>query len=500
MTKIVRSETATLRLIEGSRRDAARPSDALPRPPAPEFSAPELAAEMAELFAMALLRDTGFAALSNPHATVRVDAGAEFTLHEVLCDLRNLSWNDPRALLSSASRVVAYSRASQGESDHRRAIRWNGDGQLTLQSLFRNGVATVSGPARVSGFLAEDHAVATPSGPVPGPGEDAQMSDWVCWCAAQSGAGLRIPSQTPAAALPATPADLARRLARTPIARPFHNAALRAMSSGTRFDNGLQGAHGASGWTASRLFALLAEAETLAHRVAFVRGADADRLSRPAVTAARMSVHLAREERAASRDGAAMRGAAEELAATSPELLGWMGRANTKMRDASRLSENLFLPLLQHDDTPPHPADFASLVSVAGALATILKAVFDTEDHGPLRLEGERHSDPDLARDADLMVSNAAMVRSVLSTHYPGENHQDMRIGERIALNLIRHRLQTDNRSAALGFTDFDGRAVSIVAHPRSFGRGHAELYRDGALVAWPQDEERPAAHLTAVV
>ena len=57
----------------------------------------------------------------------------------------------------------------------------------------------------------------------------------------------------------------------------------------------------------------------------------------------------------------------------------------------------------------------------------------------------------------------------------------------------------TIDRGLSLGFTDFDGRAVTVSAHPGALGAGHASLRIDGRLAPWPLEQSRTAAHLAVV-
>lgn len=484
-------EQGRLHLIAGG-AGGGRTGAALALPDAPQFSAPELAAEMAELFTFGLLRDCPIAELGNPHAIVPVDAACRFTLHEMLCELRNLSWCDAGSAASLAQ------RAERGATlaGHRQTLRWNDDGQLTLRTAFRSGVQHQQGAA-LSALIAADHSVAEPCGPLAPLPETAPVSDWVHWCAMHSGAGLRLPGAVvdPAAA-PSTLGGLAAQVQSMPPSRPFLNAALGSLAAATPLDPGLQGAP----WKSGRLFAVLADAERRAVRAAVRTMTRADRLSRPAVIAARLSVFLERDDASSGPETASLQAAATELATATPNLLNWVTGLNTVLRGKQRLQHCLFLPLIPAGQMPPHPANVASHVVVAGALATVLKAVFDTSPAPQLSAVGTTASDPQLARELDALASNVAMARVVLGTHFPAENHQDLRLGETIGLQVLRECLERDNRSARVTLRNFDGQEVQVVAHPRVFGRGFAELHCAGQPVAWPQDKANPAAHLTAVV
>lgn len=487
-------ETAppVFRVIDGGGRTKQRTLPTLP--PAPGFCAEELAAEMSVLFALALAQDTPLPLLHDPHTVLDRSRSDEATLHDLLCELRNLRWFDAEQTVSSAKKV-ASSPARQDETDRRRSLYWNGDGQLTLRTLTRGGVV-------LRGIASRNHTpLRIKAHPVPGhgdaetPGPDAPLDAWQHWCAGERGArSCSSPQSTPQA--DATLRALAQEAQRMPAAQPFFGAALDALAGGSSLDPHLTGAALAqgSGWTGSRVLSLMAEAETLALRLAGQRGRHADRLTRPVVTAARMSVCLAQEEMLRRTD--ATIAAADELAEAAPRLLDWVGKANLASRGPLRFARSLFLPLCPVDAIPPHPADLNGHALVAGALATVIKACFDT---APLRNVDRDQQARCLAHDVDRLCSDIALARCVAATHFPAENHQDLRIGEALALGLLRDALEEDNRDAALSLTGFDGQRLDIRGSGRFFGRGHVALRIDGQPAQWPLTGTDRAHHLTAV-
>lgn len=490
MTRRTPEDRPMMRVIEGSgRARGSRPDPG--NQEAPRFSAPELAAEMAEIFAFALLGQCRLDELNDPHGAVWVDGRTRFTLHELLCELRSLSWFD-------ASRPLAGG-ALGGEAAHRRALRWSDEGQLTLRSLFRCGVLLRGDAARLSAFWASDHGPLALEPVRRPPRADAPMSAWLDWCERQNGAGLRLPEQVARRQGAMTLGAMADDLHRVPASRPFFNAVLAALARGAALDPGLGAPDTA--WRGNRLMALLANAEVRASRAVLMQALAPDRLPRPAVTAARMTVWLAREERDQDSASALYRAAADELAEAAPNLLYWVGRANAALRHGrQRFDNSLFLPLSEPCGPTLNPADCATHTAVAAALATLVKAVFDTSRRAQLQPVGIYGPTLAMGDEADLMVANVALARVVSGGYHPAENIQHMRLGQAIALQVLREALEADNRSATLGLTDFDGRTLRIEAHPRPFGRGWAELRVDGVARPWPSEAAPPAAHLTAVV
>lgn len=489
--------TGRFRVITGGGTRADH-GESLAIPPAPRMGAGELAADMAELFALGLVQDLRAEAVVDPYCAVRVDGATRFTMHELLCELRNLSWFDNNPLGSLDNPASPGSRAGQGDAGHRRATRCNSDGQLTLQSLLRGGVALrVGGPLQSTAWASDYEAGIALDPVLTHPEESAPMSDWLGWCARQSGAGLRLPGTHLRPKLDLALGDRSEALHRTPPARPFHNAALVALETGAGMDDGLP----EDGlWTGQRLLALMAQAERLARRIPMYRAGQPNRAPRPAVTAARMTVWLAREERQTDSNGALFREAADELAKAAPNLLHWVSRANRARRGPQRFDACLFLPLSGPDRQHLTPSDLASHAIVAGALATLIKAVCDTSRRAQLQMVGRRGPAQALTEQVDRLAADIGVLRSVSGGFFPAETHQDLRLGQAIALHLLRQTLEQDNRSAQLSVRDFDGQSLQITSHPRRFGRGHAELRNDGDPMDWPQEAGHPAAHLTAVV
>ncbi|MDJ0821146.1 MAG: bromoperoxidase [Paracoccaceae bacterium] len=466
----------------------------------PQLSPSELAAEMAELFALALVRNLPLAHLDDPHRAIWLDNRTRISLHDILFELRSLPFYDANFTTRyDQTDAASYSRAGQSEADHRRLLRLNGDGQLTLRTLFQAGVVQPGRSLATSAFFDSDHAVQEPAPGGALPQAEAPMSAWLHWIAADSGAGLRLPGARSATPSPETPADLAAYVANVNPARALHSAALAALARGAAFDPGLC-AEGAPVWGGPQLLALMAEAGRSATSSALLRHARADRLSRPAVFAARLSVYLARDGEEASEEDALLAQTAEELKSAAPNLLDWMTKAQTARGRNMGGAPALFLPICEPEDGPLHPGDSAAHVIVAGALATLVKAVFDTSQPAHLQMVGASGPGLALAQEADRLAANLAMGRAVGGCYFPAENQLDLRLGQALALELLRQKMEQANRSLSLDLVDFDGRALRLRASPRSFGRGHAELLIGGAPAAWPRGGLRRDAHLTAVV
>ena len=486
-----------LRVIDGGRRPDTPAGFHLQLPAAPRMGPAELAAELAELYALALVRDLPFELLQDPHCEIWIDASTHFTLHELLCELRSLSWFNDQALpFPGPVQTVLCSRTVCGDADQRRGLRLNGDGQLTLRSLFRGVVAHRGPQIRLSTLHVTDRPSCAETEPSTPPEADAPMSQWLGWIERCSGASLvqRGHAGQGQEAI-TTPRALVARLNSSHPGRIYFNAALRLLGRRAPLDPGLEAAlPGAV--SAQSLLSMMAECAERAYTAAMRMQGRADRLSRPAVTAARITALLAREDQLGDSTSE-LAACAGELAGKTPHLLHWVDRMNRAQRGPRGEGPDLHLPSL-HDDRPSHRADHVAKAVVAGALSTLLKAVFDSRRHARLRMVGSQGAGIDIGAEADRLAADVALARSVSGTFFQAENYRDLRLGEAIACHVLRRRLEAQGQSLSLGFSNFDGQLVDLAVHPRGAG-GHATLRIDGRLAPWPMEAGRGGSHLAVV-
>ncbi|SDG48820.1 bromoperoxidase [Alloyangia pacifica] len=497
MTDRTEMDRPKFRVITGGRRRGGAVAPCLMLPPPPDMGPSELAAEIAELYALALIRDVPFAALKDPHHAVWVDGSTRFTLHELLCEMRSLAWYDTRGGILSAQTV-------SDAALQRRAQRLNGEGQLTLNGLFRGVVPgqAAKGPLSLYHWIdrsaPEQREIAGAA-----PDAEAPMSAWVEWVARQSGAVLAMPTATADDLSPlATPRQLVARLQDSHPCRIHYNAALMLLARGTAFDPGL----GAGLWpegeddpvTAQRVLALMTEAADRAFEAVMRRQARADRLSPPAVTAARLGGLLARSELRAE-GGEQLREVADELQTYAPNLLHWITRLNRQSPNGLRGAMRYLLPDMSPDEIPPQPSDCALQVVVAGALSTLFKALFDTRPAPRLRMATDPEPGVDIGAEADRLAADIALSRTLSGAQLPAETHQNLRIGEALALQVLQGWMLTLGHGVSMDLVDFDGGALRLESHPRHAGDMAVALRRDGRPVRFPMVAERASVHLAVI-
>ena len=167
----------------------------------------------------------------------------------------------------------------------------------------------------------------------------------------------------------------------------------------------------------------------------------------------------------------------------------------------------LFLPMAFSQGSPAHPAYGAGHATVAGACVTMLKAWFKEEEPiGPII---RRNVHPDTLRpitmlqpketpnddlptyagsDADHMTvggelnkiaANVAMGRSMGGVHWRTDNTRSLRLGERIATIMLK-RQSTDYAETpfCLSYRSFDGALVTVE-------KGHVTVAGDPQLEAF---------------
>ena len=157
------------------------------------------------------------------------------------------------------------------------------------------------------------------------------------------------------------------------------------------------------------------------------------------------------------------------------------------------MENSLFLPMAYSAGSPNHPSYGAGHATVAGACVTILKAWFEDanlcelfsklpecgKDPGapPTILQPGRNSrteplkaycEEDAKRltihgELNKLAANVAMGRSMGGVHWRTDNTRSLRLGERVATIMLRRILPTyAERPISLSYVNFDGNRVRI--------------------------------------
>lgn len=396
--------------------------------PAPQLGGSELTAEIATLYAMALLRDVPLADFVEGNGpggcffpAGHPRAGEAASVNDIVAELRKLSWHDPG---QQPAGLGAH------ESRRRKAL-WESDSAgLTLQSLFRGSSPGCKSGPLMSQFLlvgSSDIGGKRPGGHIPRlpcegrinfgaqiidqrvafntPGQDF-MTDWPSWLDVQNGCDLRSDiCWEDGRRFIATPRDLATYVHYDQLYQAYLNACLILLEADwpNKVTPGNPIAHsraatstGFATWGGPHILSLVTEVASRALRAVRRQKFQVHRRGRPEVLAARLT--QVANGATGSMDAAAVTalqrmldemGAGDPTDTTKPGvLLHWIAERNESLNDNRPAgteavpidpAKNYLLPMAFPEGSPMHPAYGAGHATVAGACVTILKAFFRSD-------------------------------------------------------------------------------------------------------------------------
>lgn len=398
----------------------------LTQPPPPAFASRELAAEIAENYWMALLRDVPF-----------TDYGTNAIAHAAAADL------------------TAFGADFKGPK--------NQNGQVTPELLFRGLTAgDRSGPLMSQfwyqecnfGANAINQRVRTT---IPGTN---YMTDFPTWLAIQNGAapaGGDVFDPTPRYMRNAR--DLGQWVHVDVLFQGYFQAFLILAGLGVPFDAGNPYTNSATQFGfgtfgGPHIATLLCEVSTRALKAVWNQKWLVHRRMRPEVFAARI-------------DRTAYHGArypvhAEILASlnSSSRLGGYMGGGNA------------LLPMAFPEGSPTHPAYGAGHATVAGACVTILKAWFDESQviQNPLVPNAAGTSllpyggeSLTVGGELNKIASNVANGRNMAGVHWRSDATESLKLGEALAIAILTDQKRSYNEPfAGFSLTKFDGSTVTV--------------------------------------
>jgi len=390
---------------------------ALPLSPPPAFASQAEAAEMAELYWLALTRDVPF--------------------REYI--------TDPLASAALADLPAA------------------GFAPVDVASLFRGGATgDLRGPF-VSQFLWHDipYGLKTVDQRfrVPGRGQDF-LTSFEAWLACQRGV-----RSTATLRLEAEPRYIANYRAlgeyvhRDFSFQAFMDAALISLRMGgddvlspTNPYRASRTQFGDITFGNKNLLSMLAQASLLAQKVAYYQKWQVHRRARPECIGGRIDVHQSGRK---SYD-------------IHPAILHSDGLARVKAANGSYL-----LPVAYAEGCPTHPSYPAAHAVNAGACATVLKAFLDENYQIPqaveasadgTRLEPWRGEALLLGGEIDKLASNIALARDAAGVHFRSDSIEGLKLGEAVAIGLLADYSRTySERFDGFVLTRFDGERVRVA-------------------------------------
>lgn len=390
-------------------------------PPAPSFSSAEIAAEMVELYWMALCRDVPF---------------AEYATHP-LC---------------------AEAMAEIGALPDYRGAR-AGDGSVTASVLFRGLEFGCSVGPYVSQFLWQDvpygaQAISQRSQTAM-PGVD-WMTDVESWLAVQNGADPRgADVLDPTRRYVRDLRGMGRWVQVDALYQAYLNACLILLGQGAPFKSGIPSVQSATcegfvDWGAPHLLALLCEVSTRALKAVWYHKWLVHRRLRPEEFGGRVHNQLS----------------GRFAYPIHPSVLDSAAAARVFAQHGTWL-----LPMAFPEGSPTHCSYGSGHATVAGACATILKAWFDEDWVLPdpvvpnpdgTALEPWEGAPLTVGGEINKVAANVALGRNAAGVHWLSDYYQSLRLGEYVAKTVLEEQKPSYSQSPTFELTSFDGHHVVI--------------------------------------
>lgn len=398
-------------------------AQALLQPPAPRIDSARNSAEMVELYWMALLRDVPFTEFtSNPLAALAAE------------ELNDLS---------------DYRAPRQG-------------GTVTPEVLFRGDERGVVHGPYLSQFLFQDIEYGTLLIPQLHDTVRDQdfMTDFDSWLAVQRGFSVPpIERDRVNRRYLRSPRDLANYVHFDALYEAYLNAALILLSVGAPLDNGNPYAHSANQegfgtYGGPHLLSLVTEVASRALKAQWFQKWFVHRRLRPEAFGGRIHAHLTQ---------------LRDYSMIDSEVLD-----STALKLTNERTGTYLLPQAFPEGSPLHPAYGSGHATVAGACVTVLKAWFDESwvlpDPVVPNTDGtelEPYTGPDADRltvggELDKVAANIAIGRNMAGVHWRTDYSEAIRLGEAVAIGVLRDQVRVGHESASFGLTRFDGRRMSI--------------------------------------
>lgn len=148
--------------------------------------------------------------------------------------------------------------------------------------------------------------------------------------------------------------------------------------------------------------------------------------------------------------------------------------AQSRAQQINNRSSNgtYLLPMAFAEGSPMHPAYGAGHATVAGACTTVLKAFFDTSFKLPFTFTTTAHGDGlredgprgKLTVEGELnkLASNISIGRNWAGVHWKSDYTESIKMGEEIALELLREQMGVYTEKFTLTVPKFDGEVLTL--------------------------------------
>ena len=449
---------------------------ALAIPPVPRIDRPQNSAEMAELYWMALLRDVSFRDYGTGAGT---DGGPNNTV-DAAASLTNdfTAFTGPRDPAGNVTPATLFRGIAPGDGVGPYVSQFlligNADPALNLtpqDGFISYGTLKIDQRQKTAktgtDYLTRFEVPSPPVFPVP-----------TNWRDAQNGADYRGQDQFDTTRqFIRNLRDLATYVHFDALYEAYLNACLVLLGMNAPFDprNSYVDARVQDGFGtfgAPHILSLVAEVATRALKAVWFQKWSVHRRLRPEELGGRIHVHLqglpARPGRLAVPPG--------RYPMIDPEILNVNpGSVLARIRNHNNASfgnDTFLLPQAFPEGCPTHPAYGAGHATVAGACVSILKAWFDESFvlPGPV-FEADAAgttlvpiASPALTVGGELnkLAANIAIGRNAAGVHWRSDYTESLRLGEEIAIGILKEQRLTYNENHHFTLTRFDSTAITI--------------------------------------
>ena len=467
-------------------------------PPAPALGSAELTAEMAEVYAQALLRDVPFTKIIDGTGEVKFTAAgaAQSTAQNIFKNLNALDWFKSTDCCGLTPAELSRKRQLNLQTLFRGITRGDDVGPYVSQFLLAgtgsiNGVDD-EGRTPTDGYVSYG-AISIDQRVRYAKPYDDHMTTWNEWFDVQNGADLRNLEQYDEISgnkrrFITTPRDLATYVHYDALYEAYLNACLILLGNGISFDPGIpfqQSDHldhqqGFAHFGGPHILSLVTEVATRALKAVRFQKFNIHRRMRPEVLAARLA------KRQHSDVGSPEIEAMLESGGMK-RILRLIAKKNGNDPDGNLPNNrNYLLPMAFCEGSPMHPSYGAGHATVAGACVTILKAFFDHKhplaianpksageafipDSDGLNLIAipvvDRNGDPGtLTVEGELnkLASNISIARDWAGVHYFTDYIESLRMGEQIAIGILEEQKLTYGENFSMTVPLFDGGSIRI--------------------------------------
>jgi len=457
-------------------------AQAVAEPPPPRIDSAENAAEMGELYWMALLRDVRFTDYGTGAGT---DAGPNTTADAVASLNAFSDFRGPAYPLGPVAAGTLFRGFPRGALEG----PWVSQFLLLGTEDPALGLGTQDGYIRYGTLLIDQRTRRAKAGkdyltryeaPAPGPPGAAMPPNWL---AAQKGVDYRNTDVIlPDRRFIRTLRDLATYVHFDALYEAYLNACLILISiqgpvgasappdqGNPYLDSRTQDGFGTFG--APHVLSLVTEVATRALKAVWYQKWGVHRRLRPEEFGGRIDVHLrGLPGRPGHLPVALGRFPQIHLEILDEAPGGVLERVRTRNL-ASFGNDTYLLPQAFPEGAPTHPAYGAGHATVAGACTTILKAFFDESFLLPQTLVPDAvgnalidlgASGLTVGGELDKLAANIALARNGAGVHWRSDYTQSVLLGEQLAIGILEEQSLTYNEHQHFTLTRFDGTGVEI--------------------------------------